>query len=194
MKLIRFLLFSTVFTTGASVLVIEVAAVRILSVYYGSSLFVLSSVLTVILLALSYGYYLGGKYSDKHPFCVPLYIIITFGGLSLFLLTLVTDFVLSNSATYTPFLLGPLFFSSLLFFTPALLLGIDSPYVIKLLSLRANEEERGALVGKTFFWSTAGSITGSLLSGFLLIPVFGLYQSLIGTSIILILLGLSGII
>ena len=59
------ILYGTVFITGAGVLVIEVTAVRLLAPYFGSSLHVLSSVLTVILGALSVGYYVGGVLSDR---------------------------------------------------------------------------------------------------------------------------------
>jgi len=191
-KLCRLILYSTVFLTGAAVLVMEVAAVRFLTPYYGSSLYVLSSVLTVVLFALSLGYYCGGKLSDRFPFVVPLYIIITSGGLLLLALTLLSVYLLPLSANGFSIMAGPLIFSILFYFTPAFLLGIDSPYVIKLLSQNTDTSESGSVVGATFFWSTAGSITGSLLSGFVLIPTLGLQETMIFTGVILTVLGLSG--
>lgn len=191
---VRTLLFTTVFTTGAAVLIMEVAAVRMLAPYFGSSLYVLSSVLTVVLFALALGYYGGGRLSDSHPYHVPLYGIITLGGFSLLGLTLLALYTLPETAPHMPLVAGPLFFSIFFFFMPALLLGIDSPYVIKLLSKEKDASESGEVVGATFFWSTAGSITGSLGSGFFLIPAFGLTATMVGTGIVLIVLGAGGAI
>ncbi len=191
-KIIHFILLATVFTTGASVLIVEVGAVRLFAPYFGSSLYVFSSVLTVVLFALALGYTYGGKLSDQYPYHTPLYFIITLGGLSLLTLSVTALYVLPTLAPHLSPLSGPLFLSIFLFFIPALLLGIDSPYVIKLLSKEVSEEKRGAVVGRTFFWSTAGSIVGSISSGFILIPTFGLTNTLIGTSVVLLTLGIGG--
>ena len=58
---------SVVFLTGASVLIVEVVATRVLSPYFGNTIYTFSSVIGVILAALSLGYYFGGKLADKHP-------------------------------------------------------------------------------------------------------------------------------
>ncbi len=187
--LIRRIYLSTVFLTGLAVLVVEVAAVRVFAPYFGSSLYVLSGVLTVILMALSCGYYYGGRLADRHPTPVVLYTIITLAGLLLLICTYAANFILPIIGPYTPLAIGPLLYSLLFFFIPAFLLGIDSPFVIKLASQSTDESERGAIVGSTFFWSTIGSITGSLLAGFYLIPSFGLTTTLYGTSISLLILG-----
>lgn len=189
---VRLILLTTVFMTGAAVLIMEVAAIRLLAPYFGASLYVLSSVLTVVLFALALGYYGGGRLSDRFPFHVPLYIIITLGGFALLGLTLTATFALPQFAPQTPLLFGPLFFSIFFFFLPALLLGIDSPYVIKLLSKNTDASESGEVVGATFFWSTAGSISGSLSAGFVLIPTFGLNTTMMGTGVVLIMLGIGG--
>jgi spermidine synthase/MFS family permease len=191
-KTIRLILYTTVFTTGAAVLIMEVAAVRLLSPYYGSSLYVLSSVLTTVLFALSLGYYFGGRLSDRFPSYLPLYTIITLGGLSLLGLVLTALYVLPASAGMFPLVFGPLIFSIFFYFIPAFLLGIDSPYVIKLLSQEVSKDESGEVVGATFFWSTAGSITGSIAAGFFLIPTFGLKETMMGTGIVVTLLGVGG--
>ncbi len=186
---VRRIYLSTVFLTGLAVLVVEVAAVRIFAPYFGSSLYVLSSVLTVILLSLSCGYYYGGRLADRYPSPIVLYTIITLAGLLLLLTTILANLILPSIGPYTPLAIGPLLYSLLFFFIPAFLLGIDSPFVIKLASQGAAESERGAIVGSTFFWSTVGSILGSLLAGFYFIPTFGLTITLYIVSIGLLLLG-----
>ena len=191
-QLARLILYTTVFITGAAVLIMEIAAVRLLSPYFGSTLYVLSSVLTTILLALAVGYYVGGKLSDRFPYHTPLYWIITISGLILLVLTLTATVLLPFIGPQLSLMYGPLFMAFGFFFIPALLLGIDSPYVIKLLSINIADGVRGEVVGATFFWSTAGSITGSLLAGFYFIPQLGLQTTLLLVSWTLILVGLLG--
>ena len=182
-------LFITVFITGAAVLIIEVAAVRILSPIFGSSLYVLSSVLTIILAALSIGYWFGGKWADRNPSIQILYSIIAGGGLCVLVLLLLAQLLLPSIGTISSPMAGPLFFSLGLFFIPTFLLGIVSPYVIKIQSLTTPTEHIGSVVGATFFWGTGGSIVGSLATGFLLIPGLGVYRTIMLVGVALIALG-----
>ncbi len=181
---LRTLLYATVYTTGAAVLIIEVAAVRLLAPYFGASLYVLSSVLTVILAALALGYYCGGRLADRLPNPFALYAIISTAGAlvaGLYYLSL----SLLPAAEALGLTTGPLFVSVCIFFLPAFLLGIDSPFVVKLLSQHAPTTDTGAIAGTTFFWSTIGSITGSLAAGFYLIPTLGIARTMILVSLTL---------
>jgi spermidine synthase len=190
----RYALYMSVFLTGAAVLVIEVTAVRILSPHFGSSLLVLSSVLTVILGALSAGYYTGGKLSDRYPFHEPLYAIIAVSGITVLISEYMALRVLPGAEEVFSVVSGPLLFGMLLFFVPGFLLGIVSPYIVKLQTLHAPEDTTGGIVGATFFWGTLGSIAGSLATGFLLVPAFGIMMSVVGTALALVFLGLLGMI
>ena len=183
------ILFGTVFITGAAVLILEVAAVRILSPVYGSSLYVLSSVLTVILAALSIGYWYGGKRADREHSITALYTIITVSGLSVLALLIISKWFLPILGPHFSTSIGPLIFSLGLFFIPAFLLGIVSPYIIKLQSLATPSEKIGSVVGATFFWGTFGSIVGSLATGFLFIPHLGVTLTILLVSLTLIILG-----
>lgn len=178
----RLILFFTVFLTGAAVLIFEVTAVRALSPYFGTSIYVLSSVLTTILAALSLGYYFGGRLADKLPDARVLYLIIGFAGLLMNLLYLASVFFFPYANQLFPITYGPLILSLCFYFTPAFLLGIDSPFVIKLLTQSENTSHNGAVVGSIFFWSTIGSIVGSLASGFLLIPFIGVEHTFVITA------------
>lgn len=184
------LLFTTVFLTGAGVLILEIAAVRMLTPYYGSSLAVFSSVLSIILAALSVGYWYGGKRADRLHSFDDLYRIITISGVLVLLLLLIAQVVLPKIALSVGASLGPLIFSSAFFFAPAFLLGIVSPYIIKLQSEATASDKLGSVVGQTFFWGTVGSISGSLLTGFWLLPSFGVQQTISGVGILLIVVGL----
>ena len=186
----RSLLPAVVFLTGGAVLVVEVLAVRVLSPYYGNTIFTVSSVISVILLALSCGYYVGGRLADRHPSLQWFFgIILASGVLHLLLYGLGSVILLPLSGTLS-LATGPLVSSALLFLLPALLLGTVSPYAVKLQSLYAPEQGVGSVAGAIFFWSTLGSITGSLLAGFVLIPTFGIDRILLATGALLVAVGL----
>ena len=188
------MLLGVVFVTGACVLVIEIAAVRILSPYYGNTIFSFSSVITVILAALSIGYYAGGRLADKRPHAGLFYTIIFASGFAVLALELAGTFLLPSLAYRFSLLSGPLIFSALLFFLPGLLLGMLSPFVITLQKLRVPEQGVGTVSGKVFFWSTAGSIAGSLSAGFVLIPAFGISEIMVGTGSLLAAMGMAGML
>ena len=179
----------TVFITGTAVLIVEIAAIRQLTPIFGGSIYVISSVLSVILLALSVGYFFGGRLADNFPTHKILYYVITVSGLSLLFLQLASTTLLSGLA-FQSLIIGPLLVALLFFFIPAVLLGMDSPYVIKLITHNSSEKDSGKYVGTTFFWSTIGSIFGSLLAGFWLIPNIGVQASITYTAIALVTLGL----
>lgn len=186
------LLLLTVFITGACVLIIEVAATRILAPYFGNTIYTVSSVLGVILGALSIGYYYGGRLADKKPSQKLFFLFIALSGIITLFSYALSDLVLITLVQSLNIATGPPIASFILFFVPGVLLGMLSPFGIRLLSDTIRKEEIGALSGKIYFFSTLGSIGGSLLSGFYLIPYFGIKQTMIGTSIVLIVLGILG--
>lgn len=179
------ILLTTVFTTGMAVLIVEVLAIRLLSPHFGTSMFVLSSVLTVVLAALALGYFWGGRIADRYPHPLPLYGIISTGGFVLAFCYTLSVLVLPFASTALSITYGPLILSLVFFFIPAFLLGTDSPYVIKLLTSHATPETAGAITGSTFFWSTIGSIVGSLCAGFVLIPFVGIETTILAVAAIL---------
>lgn len=189
MPLRRYLLPSAVFLTGASVLIVEVLAVRVLSPYYGNTIFTVSSVISVILLALSVGYYVGGRLADRKPSLHWFFGIILVSGLLLLLLQFAGTLMLPRLGEALSIAIGPLVSSAVLFLLPALLLGMLSPYAVKLQSVYFPEQGVGSAAGTIFFWSTVGSISGSLAAGFILVPSFGIDQILIANGIALFVLG-----
>jgi predicted membrane-bound spermidine synthase len=123
----RRLLPVAVFLTGASVLILEVVAVRVLSPYYGNTIFTVSSVISVILLALSFGYYAGGKLADRHPTLPWFFAIILVSGLVLLLFYFLGTITLPILSSVLSISVGPLVSAALLFLLPAMLLGTLSP-------------------------------------------------------------------
>ena len=170
-------------------LIVEVLAVRVLSPYYGNTIFTVSSVISVILLALSAGYYAGGVLADRRPSLQWFFSIILASGLLLLLFSSLGTLILPALSGALSLEIGPLISAALLFLLPALLLGTLCPYAVKLQSVHEPAEGVGRVAGRIFFWSTLGSITGSLLAGFVLIPGFGVDRILIANGVVLCALG-----
>lgn len=183
-----------VFLTGAAVLVIEIAATRILAPWFGNTIYTFSSVISVILAALSIGYYLGGKLCDRWPSPRLFFSLIAGAGISVYLCQVLANFLLPVLATQLSIMAGPLVLSLLMFFVPGTILGMLSPWAIKLHSQANPQEGIGVVSGKIFFWSTFGSILGSLSTGFFLVPRFGLEAIMIASATLLAVLGIAGLV
>jgi predicted membrane-bound spermidine synthase len=179
-----------VFITGAAVLIIEVSATRILAPYFGNTLFSVSSIISVILGALSIGYYLGGIFVDKYPKFLVFFFLISIAGVFSLLIQVFSKTILPALGYSFDIRTGPLITSLVLFFSPSLILGMISPFAIKLKSFECNNI--GKVSGSIFFWSTLGSIAGSLMTGFLLIPHFGISKIIISTGLLLVIIGFIG--
>ncbi len=186
-----FLLF-IIFITGAAVLILEVTATRILTPYFGNTIYTFSSIISVILLALSLGYFMGGRLADKRGSEFLFYQLIALSGLSVFVLHLINIYIVPQVGTQLSLRDGPLVASILLFLLPGLLLGMLSPLVAKLQKLRLKKQGIGHITGDVFFWSTLGSIVGSLSAGFYLIPNFGVREIIVGVGVALFSIGLLG--
>jgi hypothetical protein len=76
----RFALYGTVVVAGAAVLAIEILGTRVLGPFYGVSLFLWSALITVTLVALSAGYWLGGRWADRGLAIARLGVLSTRGG------------------------------------------------------------------------------------------------------------------
>jgi spermidine synthase len=179
-----------VFITGACSLVIEVVATRILSPYFGNTIFTVSSVIGIVLAALSVGYYFGGRLADRYPAYRIFYLIISVSGLSVIILYFLTLFLLPVFGTRLPITIGPIISAVILFFVPSFFLGTLSPFAIKLQQKEFPKKGIGSITGEIYFWSTFGSIFGSLFTGFILIPRFGINQIIIAVALTLTVLGL----
>ena len=182
----------TVFVTGAAVLTIEVTATRILSPYFGMTLFTVSSVLSVILAALSFGYWSGGKLVDRYPSLNTLFSTILTGGFFTLVIHVLRNAVLPTWGTAFDMMGGPLVTSLILFFLPSFMLGMVSPIAIRLSAEKLSTV--GEVAGNIFFFSTMGSIAGSLATGFILIPHFPVSTIIISTGVILVGMGLIGLV
>ncbi len=187
----KLFLIITVFIGGASVMVVELVGSRLLAPFLGTSLIAWTALIGVILGSLSLGYWLGGQLADFKPSYKKLGMIILSSSLSIILLIWLS----LTLKTLAPWLITNLSFiwavvicSFVLFFLPSLIFGLITPYVLKLALVDLNKA--GKISGMLYAWSTLGSIAGTFISGFVLIPFLGSFKTLISIALILGLISL----
>jgi spermidine synthase len=175
----------TAFLCGAIVMVFELVGSRVLGPYFGTSIFVWTSLIGIILGSLSLGYYLGGKLADKKPSFSNLSLIVLLAAIFIGLTIYTKDsLLLILQSNFADIRFTSIFASLILFLPTSVLLGMVSPYTVKLKMENLNTS--GSTVGNLYAISTAGSIFGTFLSGFYLIPKFGTNKLLIILAITLI--------
>ncbi len=173
----KFVLEATVFICGALVMVYEIIGSRLLSPYLGASTYVWTSLIGVILGALSLGYWLGGKIADRKPDVKVLAAVIFLAGGTVSATILLKVVILSFIAQMPFGLEIKSIVAALLLFAPAgVLLGFVTPYAVKL--KMSTLEDSGKTVGRLYALSTVGSILGTFLAGFFLIPFVGSERTL----------------
>jgi len=185
-----------VFVTGFAVLVIELTASRLLAPYYGSSIVVWANIIAVVLAALAVGYQWGGKLADRQPRAEVLYwLTLAAGCLTAVIPWLVRWLVQAleggNWLTSSLILLS-LLVTAVTFFLPLMLLGAVTPFVIRLVN--ASVETSGQVAGGVFAVSTVGSILGTFVTAFLLVPFVGSRGTIEIAAGLLVLLALIGLV
>lgn len=183
-KFLLFLLVTAVIC-GALIMVIEVLGSRVIGPFFGVSLFVWTSLITVTLVALAAGYAIGGMLSDRHNSPDWLYGIILAAGLAVCLVPLIKAPVL-KATLELGLRAGSLAGALALFGLPLLLLGCVSPYLVRLAATEFSN--LGRTVGGLYALSTVGSFVGTLTTGFFLIGYVGVNLTLVATGFLLIAL------
>jgi predicted membrane-bound spermidine synthase len=165
-----------VFMVGTGSLGAEIAAVRLLAPYFGASTIVWANTIGIVLVALSVGYWLGGRLADRHPNMRALCMAALLAAVLLAAVPFVADPLLDVAVDALDEISAGAFIGSLLAVLvlvaiPVLLLGTVSPWAIRLAV--QSVEEAGTVAGRLYALSTAGSLVGTLLSALLLIPLVG---------------------
>jgi spermidine synthase len=172
-----FALALAVFTSGAVLLGLEIAASRVLAPFFGNSLFVWGALIGVVLTGLSIGYWAGGAIGDRYPDPRLLIGVMALGALLVLAIPFVDERVLRAVVRLDPGpRLNPLLAAILLFGLPSVVFASVSPIAVRL-SARSVASV-GRTSGRLFAISTAGSIAGTFATAFLLIPEFGTNQLL----------------
>ena len=172
-----------VFTASACTLIIEIVAGRILAPTIGVSLYTWTSIIGIVLAGISLGNYIGGRVADRFPHPKTLGIILLASGVSSIAILPIDHFA-SDSFLPLPIIPRIVLLTTTLFIVPAVILGMVSPVVIKLRLSDLNQT--GNIVGKIYAVSTAGSILGTFLTGFVLVQLLGTRLVILIVSLILV--------
>jgi spermidine synthase len=172
----RWALLLLVFTVGAGTLGTEIAAARLLAPWFGASTIVWANTIAIVLVALSIGYALGGRFADRDPRPVALARIVLVASALLAIVPFISGPFLRQAVKAVDQLsiatfLGSLVGVGVLIAIPLVLLGMVSPYAVRLSV--ASVEDAGRTTGRLYAISTVGSLTGTFLAALLLIPVIG---------------------
>ncbi len=179
------LLYAVVFVCGAVLMSLEMIGSRMLAPYFGNSIFVWGSLISVFLAALSLGYWLGGMVADRWPRFSVLAMLIAAPGVIIAILPFVYPAL--NRAIAGGDIgsrMGPLLSSIMLFLVPSVFLGTISPFAVRLQSRAVASV--GTTAGGLYAVSTAGSILGTLVTTFYLIAVAGVANIVHGLGIVLL--------
>jgi spermidine synthase len=169
-------LYLVVFTSGMVTLGVELSASRLLGNVFGTSNLVWANVIGLMLLYLTVGYFIGGRLADRSPKQSTLYQVILWAAFLSALIPLVARPILQVAAIAfsgvdAALALGSFVAVLILFSIPVTLLGMVSPFVIRLAV--TDVENAGKTSGQIYALSTAGSILGTFLPTLVLIPSLG---------------------
>lgn len=176
------------FTAGFSIMAVELVAGKLMAPYFGSSVYVWGSIISIFMLALSFGYLIGGKLSTKNPSIKKYSGIFGVAGLTVCLVPSSYETIFSFASSINDPRYGSLL-GALILFTPlSIALGAISPYSIRLLT--ESNESSGSTAGKLYFVSTMGSALGTIATSFYLVLIFDINTIIYGVGFLLIALAL----
>lgn len=174
----RLLILLTVSVSGAAVLALELLGTRLLGPFYGVSIFLWSALISVTLAALALGYAIGGRAADRGADFGTLAGLLGVAGAWTVLIPMVRNTLLHATEPFglrTAVLLA----SMVLFFPPLTLLGMVTPIAVRLRT--RSLEDVGRSAGEVYAVSTVASVAAALLTGFVLVPQFGVRRLLLLT-------------
>ncbi len=189
-------LYVTAFAGGMVSLAVELAASSLLRPHFGTANLVWAAIIGLILLYLTTGYFLGGRWADRSPHPAALYQIVAWAAFLIGLVPFAAHPVLSLAslgfANFDAAMLGGSFIAVLILFSvPVTLLGCISPFIIRL----AMEDvgSAGQTAGRVYAISTAGSFLGAFLPDLVLVPTIGTRNTFVLLSLLLLTVALVGL-
>ncbi len=189
-------LYAVVFISGMTTLAVELSASRLLGNVFGTSNIVWANVIGLMLLYLTVGYFLGGRWADKSPEHGTLYRIITWAAFLSALIPLIARPIIQAAAVAfagaeAALALGSFVSILLLFSVPVTLLGTVSPFAIRLAV--TDIHSAGRVSGQIYALSTVGSILGTFLPTLFTIPELGTTRTFLLFAGILYVTGFLGL-
>ena len=189
-------LYVTAFAGGLVSLAVEMAASSLLRTHFGTANLVWATIIGLILLYLTVGYFLGGRWADRSPHPATLYQIVVWAGFLIGIVPFAAHPVLRLAspgfASFNAWMLGGSFLTVLILFSlPVTLLGCISPFIIRL--AMEDVDRAGQIAGRVYAISTAGSFLGAFLPNLVLVPTIGTRNTFVLLSLLLLAVALIGL-
>jgi len=181
---LRRYLYLTAATTGAAIMVVEILGAKMLSPYVGMSHFVWTAQIAVTLVALACGYYVGGRLADRSQQVKQLYWSILGAAAYLSLTVIICEPVAYWCLDFN-LAVGSLLASAILFFAPLALLAMTGPFLVRVIT--SSVAGLGGNVGRLTALSTLGSFAGTMLIGYVMIPLLPNSFTMYATAVALLL-------
>jgi MFS family permease len=174
MQLPRWHLYSISLVEGGALMAVELIGAKLVTPFYGNSIYVWASALGFTLLGLMAGYFLGGWLSMRYPRRTLLYTVVLISGVIVALMPFTANFIISLTSSMG-FKVAIMLSELVILLPPVMLFGVVSPMIIRLISERV--EEVGNSAGKIYAISTGGGILLNFLMGLYLLPFAGVRMS-----------------
>jgi spermidine synthase len=189
-------LYALVFVVGMASLGAEIAAARLMAPFFGASTIVWANTIAVVLIALSTGYWLGGRLADRRPQMRSLCWATMLAAVLLAAVPFIGRPFLDVSVDALDALdvgafVGSLFGVLVLVAVPIVLLGTCAPWAIRLAT--PDVEHSGRVAGRLYALSTAGSLVGTMLAALVLIPFAGTQRTFLAFALALALVAALGL-
>ncbi|TVR44447.1 MAG: hypothetical protein EA402_07160 [Planctomycetota bacterium] len=183
-------LYATSITCGFCMMALEILGARVLQPFFGSGIDVWAAIISVFILSLSIGYWMGGRIADKATNNRPLAIVIIIAAICYLLLPIWARPALEAMGPEVHTARGGVLFAALvLFLPPSLLLGCISPMLVKLVFVGA--ERVGRSTGTLYAVGSFGNVMGILATDYILLVSFDLNPNIQGMGIVMGLLGIA---
>ncbi len=189
-------LYGLVFVVGTGSLGAEIAVARLMAPFFGASTIVWANTIGVVLVALSVGYWYGGRLADRNPSVAGLAKMVLIAAVLLAVVPFVAQPFLDVSVAALDSISAGAFVGSLLAVlalvaVPVMLLGAASPYALRLAI--PDVEHSGRIAGRLYATSTAGSLVGTMASALLLIPLVGTQRTFLIFALLIALAAVAGL-
>jgi spermidine synthase len=166
------------FFSGMCIMAVELCASRLMAPFFGTSTFVWTNIIGIIMIALSAGYVVGGKLADRKPRLDILLQLLLAACVFLIVLPFVASPIIRwlaslmahVNSSFSFIFFGSLSAITLLFSPPIVVMGMTSPFLIRIIAQSGHE---GDSAGRIFGISTIGSVVGTFLPILVFIPTWG---------------------
>jgi MFS family permease len=178
------------FFSGMCIMAVELCASRLMAPFFGTSTFVWTNIIGIIMIALSAGYVVGGRLADRKPrLDVLLRLLLSACGYLLVLpfvaspvVRWLSSLMVGLNSSFSFIFFGSLAAITLLFSLPIVVMGMTSPFLVRIIAQSGHE---GDSAGRIFGISTIGSVVGTFLPVLVFIPTVGTGKTILFFSAVL---------